>query len=53
MICRGALVYLLPLFPVTAIGVMKSGGVMLFVYRVRFNFRRLRRVLLNADPVFR
>ena len=56
MICRGALVYRLvqcrpARLPVMEVEVMKSAGVMLLVYRVRFSFRRLRLVLLNADPV--
>ena len=58
MICRAALAYRLgqhrlARLPVMEVGVMKSVGVMLLVYRVRFSFRRLRRVLLNAHPGLR
>jgi len=53
MICRGVLVYRLALFRATAIGVMRSAGVVLLECRVRLNFQRLRRVLPNAVRVFR
>ena len=53
MICRAALAYRLPLFRVRQVRMRESVGVTLLVYRVRFSFRRLRRVLLNAHPGLR
>ena len=53
MICRGASAYRLPLFRVMEVGMMESAGVTLLVYHVRFSFRRLRLVLLNARPGLR
>jgi len=53
MICRGALAYRPPLFRVQQVRMRESVGVTLLVYRVRFSFQRLRRVLLNAHPGLR